>query len=64
MISKGKLEGFVLDRIRENILTEDNLEQLVNLVNEELSRNSSLDEEQLAQVEQQLGQVGNKLAKL
>ncbi len=64
MISKGKLEGFVLDRIKENILTEGNLKQLVDLVNEELSRNSSLYEEQLAQMEHQLGQVGNKLAKL
>ena len=64
MISKGKLEGFVLERIKENILTEDNLKQLVSLVNEELGRNSSLYEEQLAQVEQHLGQVGNKLAKL
>ena len=64
MISKGKLEGFVLDRIEENILTEDNLKQLVNLVNTELSRNSSLYEEQLAHIERQLGQVGNKLTKL
>ena len=63
MISKGKLESFVLDRIKGNILTEDNLKQLVNLVNEELTRNSGLYEVQLAQVEQQIGQVGNKLAK-
>ena len=64
MISKGKLEGFVLERIKENILTEENLKQLVNLVNEELCRNSSLYEEQLTQIGHQLGQVGNKLAKL
>ena len=64
MISKGKLEGFVLDRIKENILTEDNLKQLVDLVNEELRKNSSLYEEQLDQIDGQLGKVSNKLAKL
>ena len=33
MVSKGKLESFVLERIKESILTEDNLRQLVDLVN-------------------------------
>jgi len=64
LINKDKLEGFVLDRIKENILTKDNLKQLVNVVNEELSRNTGLYEEHLAHTEQQLSQVGNKLAKL
>ncbi|MBI4283551.1 MAG: recombinase family protein [Chloroflexi bacterium] len=64
MTSKGKLEGFVLDRIKENILTEDNLKRLADLVNEDLSKNSRLYEERLAQIEQQLGQVSNRLAKL
>ena len=36
----------------------------MDLVNEELSKNSSLYEEQLDQIEGQLGQVSNKLAKL
>ena len=27
MVNKEKLEGFVLDRIKDNILTEDNLRQ-------------------------------------
>ena len=34
-----KLEGFVLDRIKENILTEENLRQLVELTNEEIRVN-------------------------
>ena len=64
LISKDKLERFVLGRIRENILTNDNLQQLVDLVNEELKMNSGLYEQQLSQVEQQLGQVQSKLSKL
>ena len=64
LISKDKLERFVLGRIRENILTNDNLQQLVDLVHEELKMNSGLYEQQLSQVEQQLGQVQSKLSKL
>ena len=63
MIAKSKLEGFVLDRIRENILTEENLRQLVGLVNEELRRNSGAYERQLEDVRQQLASVKNKLAR-
>ena len=35
-INAKKLEAFVLDRIKENILTEENLRELVDLANEEL----------------------------
>ncbi len=64
LISKDKLENFVLDRIRENILTNDNIKQLVQLVNEELIKNSSYFEEQISEVGQQLGQVQSRLSKL
>ena len=64
MINKGKLERFVVDRIRENILTKNNLAQLVKLVNKEIRDSGKLYEEQVVQIEQLLGQAGNNLAKL
>ena len=53
-VPKDKLEGFILDRIKENILTEDNLTQLVYLVNEELLETAVRDEKELSQIEKQL----------
>ena len=53
-----------MDRIRENILTDENIKQLVQLVNDELTKNSRLYEQQLNQVGQQLGQVHGRLSKL
>ncbi|MFH1513929.1 MAG: recombinase family protein [bacterium] len=35
LINKGKLEEFIIDRLKLNILTEDNLSELVKLTNEE-----------------------------
>ena len=64
MVSQGKVESFVLHRITENILTEENLGRLVVLVNEELSKSSGLFEEQLAQIEKELDKVSDRLAKL
>ena len=64
LIGKDKLEDFVLERIRENILTDENIRQLVRLVNEELVKNSGLYEEQLSEIGQQLGQAQGRLSKL
>ena len=64
MINKGKLERLVVDRIKENVLTDGNLRQLVDLVNEELSRNGALYEEQLSEIDEQLVKVERKLTKL
>jgi len=38
ILRKDKVEGFVINRIKDCILTEDNLEELVRLTNEELSQ--------------------------
>ena len=56
-ISKDKIESFVFERIKDNILTEENIEQLVHLSIEEFTKNNSRFETQLSEVEQQLGQV-------
>ena len=63
-VARDKLEGFVLSRIKENILTEENLTELVYLVNEELLETTSRNEKELHQVEKQLKQVSKRLSKL
>ena len=59
-----KLEAFVVDRIRENILTKENLEQLVRLTNEELNVDRRRSERELKSLEQESQSVGQKLANL
>jgi site-specific DNA recombinase len=58
------VESFVLERIRQNILTKENLTKLVHLVNGELLETASRHEKQLEQTEKQLAKVGSKLTKL
>jgi site-specific DNA recombinase len=64
LVGKDKLESFVLERIRENILTDENIAQLVEFVNDEVRKDNGLFEEQLAEIMQQLGQVQSRLSKL
>ena len=64
LLPKRKIEGYVIDRIRQCILTEENLEELVRLTNEELSQSSSAERERLDVLEAQLGDVDSRLAKL
>ena len=64
LVTKGKLESFVLDRVRQNILTDDNIKKLVEFVNEELIKSSSLFEKQLSEIGQQMGQTQGRLSKL
>jgi site-specific DNA recombinase len=61
---KDMVESFVLERIRQNILTKENLTKLVHLVNGELLETASRYEKQLEQTEKQLATVGSKLTKL
>ena len=64
LLPKRKIEAYVIDRIRQCILTEENLEELVRLTNEELSQSSSAERERLDVLEAQLGDVDSRLAKL
>jgi site-specific DNA recombinase len=64
LVGKERLESFVLERIQANILTDENIKQLVQLVNDELIENSGFYEQQISEIEQQLGQVQGRLAKL
>ena len=64
LINKAKIEGFVIDRIKANLLTEDNLRELVKLTNEEISQAKEQYEERLAGIEVQLEDVRRRLHKL
>ena len=63
-ISARKLETFVMDRIRENILTEECLGQLVRLANEELGVNRRRAEQKLERLERESRSVQKKLERL
>ncbi len=58
------LEGFVIDRIKENILTEENLRELVEITNEELKENRRQAQSELAGLERCIDAVSLKLTRL
>ena len=64
MINAKKLEAFVVDRIKENILTEENLRALVDLVNEELRLQKRRAAEQLDNLNREAKSVEQSLANL
>ena len=61
---KDMVENFILGRIRENILTKENLTKLVHLINGESLETASRHEKQLDQTEKQLAMVSGKLDKV
>ncbi len=61
---KEMVENFVLEKIRQNILTKENLTKLVHLINGELLETASHLEKQLEQTEKELTMIGGKLTKL
>ena len=63
-INAKKLEAFVVDRIRENILTKECMGQLVRLTNEELGLNRRRAEQRLERLEQESRSVQKKLERL
>ena len=58
------VESFILERIRENILTKESLTKLVHLVNEDLLETANHREKELDQTERRLAKVSSKLTKL
>jgi site-specific DNA recombinase len=61
----GKVfEGAVVDKIKEHILTEENLEELVRQVNEEMDAASLENRERLDTVLSELDDVNQRLARL
>jgi site-specific DNA recombinase len=64
LVSKATIEGFVMERIRGNILTDENIRQLFDIVNEELQGTKGVLEKQLGETGQALAQTRGRLSKL
>ena len=64
LLPKDRVESFVVDRIKRYILTEENLEGLVRLTNEELAQTCNEERERLQLLEAQLDDVDSRLGKL
>ena len=63
-VSKKKIEEFVIDRLKTLVLTEENLEELVQLTNEELNRSDDDVKGKLKTIDNQIGQLKSRLDKL
>jgi len=64
LLPKDKIESFVVDRIKRYILTEENLEDLVRLTNEELAQTCGEEQERVKLISTQIVEVDNRLGKL
>ncbi len=64
LLPKQKLETFVVQRIKENILTRQNLGQLVRLANEELLQGMQESEGRLGLLKSQIADLESRLGKL
>jgi len=56
-LPKDKAERFIIDRIKNSILTEENLEELVRLTNEELAETCGEEREELQQAKADAGEA-------
>ncbi|MFC1962912.1 recombinase family protein [Chloroflexota bacterium] len=64
MLSKEKLENLVIEQLRAKVLTDENLEELVTLVNEELQSASCGMKDRLDVIDAELRDVGARLSKI
>ena len=64
LVNKDQLETFVIDRIKTHILTESNLQELVQLTNEEIKQSKEMYQERLTTIEGQIGDIQGRLHKL
>jgi len=63
-IPKPKIEGFIIDKIRNCILAEDNLIELVRLTNEELGSGMEFEKDRLNTIERQIDDIDSRLENL
>jgi DNA invertase Pin-like site-specific DNA recombinase len=63
-INSGKFERLIIDKIKEQILTEENLRELVRLVNEEMDASFACSKDQLDAVLKEVAEVGRRLDRL
>ena len=64
LLNKNRLETFVINRIKANILTKKNLEELVKLTNKELVQNKTEYKNQLDLLDRQLADLIKRRGKL
>jgi DNA invertase Pin-like site-specific DNA recombinase len=64
ILRKERVEGFVVERIKGSVLTEENLTELVRLTNEELAQTCAEEKENLKLLEAQIAEVDSRLGKL
>ena len=64
LLPKDKIESFVVDRIKRYILTEENLEDLVRLTNEELAQTCDEEQDRVNLLNAQIFEVDSRLGKL
>jgi hypothetical protein len=64
LLPKEKIEKFVIDRLKRFILTEENLEDLVKMMNSELTRQCDGENERLEIINTQIAEAEDRLAKL
>ena len=64
ILPKDKVEGFIIDRIKSYVLTEENLEGLVRLTNEELAQTCAEEREKLELLQPQIAEADSRLGKL
>ena len=63
-LNRDKFEGLVIDKIKEQILTKENLIRLVELVNEELDSASNSYKDELDGISSELSTISNRLERL
>ncbi|MFC1902714.1 zinc ribbon domain-containing protein [Chloroflexota bacterium] len=64
ILPKDRVEGFIIERIKSHILTEENLEELVRLTNEELCQSCSENRERIELIQAQIEELDSRLGKL
>jgi len=64
LLPKDKIESFVVDRIKRYIITEENIEDLVKLTNEELAQTCNEEQDKVELLDIQIAEVDSRLGKL
>ena len=63
-MNANRLESFVIDRIKENILTDENLTRLLELTNERLRLSTRRSAKKLNHLERQIASIERRLSRL
>ena len=63
-LNSKRFERLIIENIRENILTESNIRELVKLVNEELDSVIKEQREKVEAIEEELSEIGSRMDRL